>query len=60
MDVENNKPEFDNLLLEAQNLSKTSGDGRAATYANQLCNRYQTMAATVKVSAPFMWNLCSQ
>ena len=54
MDVENNKPEFDNLLLEAQNLSKTSGDGRAATYANQLGNRYQTMAATVKVSAPFV------
>lgn len=49
MDVENQKPEFDHIREEALSISKTSGDGRAATYATQLCNRYQTLAATVKV-----------
>lgn len=49
MDIENQKPEFHELQNDSQNISKSSGDGRAATYATQLCNRYQNLAATVKV-----------
>lgn len=49
MDIENHKPEFHDLQNDSQNISKSSGDGRAATYATQLCNRYQNLAATVKV-----------
>lgn len=49
MDIENHKPEFHELQNDSQNISKSSGDGRAATYATQLCNRYQNLAATVKV-----------
>lgn len=49
MDVENHKPEFNDLQNDSQNISKSSGDGRAATYATQFCNRYQNLAATVKV-----------
>lgn len=59
MDIENHKPEFHELQNDSQNISKSSGDGRAATYATQLCNRYQNLAATVKVRpCPSPQNLC--
>lgn len=59
MDIENHKPEFHELQNDSQNISKSSGDGRAATYATQLCNRYQNLAATVKVrTCLFPQDLC--
>ena len=42
-------PEFEHMRETAQDISRSTGDGRTASYAGQLFSRYQTLADAVKV-----------
>ena len=48
-DVLAHKDDFEKVKDSAQDISKSTGDGRTASYANQLYSRYQTLAASIQV-----------
>ncbi|KAK6181528.1 hypothetical protein SNE40_009363 [Patella caerulea] len=47
-DVQAHSREFDDLKDSANKISRTTGDNRTASYATQLCSRYQTLAENLK------------
>ena len=49
-DVQAHRHEFENMRDTAQKISHSSGDSRTASYAGQMVNRYQALAAAVKVT----------
>ncbi|GFO48198.1 nesprin-1, partial [Plakobranchus ocellatus] len=46
--IQDHRGEFENLRDTAQQISHSSGDSRTASYAGQLFNRYQSLAAAAK------------
>ena len=48
-EVRAHHPEFEHMRETAQDISRSTGDGRTASYAGQLFSRYQTLADAVKV-----------
>jgi len=53
-DVISHQPEFEAVKAAAQDISRSTGDGRTASYAQQLVSRFQTLAGSVEV-----WTLTS-
>ena len=48
-EVNAHQAEFESMKETAQDISRSTGDGRTASYAGQLFSRYQTLADAVRV-----------
>lgn len=48
-DIQSHRGDIENLVDKAQDISRSTGDGRTASYAGQLLSRFQNLSVSVKV-----------